>query len=91
MFQSWSDRLSESSEELGAVGYTDIKSEPFCDDLDFCDDYKPLKDLAFTDRSAVAHDHTYGAPPGGVPHVRKMDIKVKMVRSSSAIVFSCLI
>lgn len=55
----------------GAIGYTGVKLEPY--DYGF---YDESLDMQSVDKRIVAHDHTYGAPPGGVPHVRKMDIKV---------------
>lgn len=55
----------------GAVGYT--KTELF--DEDFFD-YESQQNDARKEKGVVYHDHTYGAPPGGIPHVRKMDMKV---------------
>lgn len=82
--QSWTDRISESSDEPGAVGgYHDddivYKHEPLDDDDEFLDldlpQFEPV-----CEKSRIRHDHTYSAPPGGVPHVRKMDIKVFICR-----------
>ncbi|XP_067932115.1 endoplasmic reticulum membrane sensor NFE2L1-like [Watersipora subatra] len=80
--RSWYNESSSRSErhsissaeplelEYGAVGYT--KTEPY-DDY-----YEPeRKHFPTHDTSVVSHDHTYGAPPGGVPHVRKMDMKTR--------------
>jgi len=50
----------------GAVGY----SPPRLDNGFF--EYPANNELT----RLITHDHTYGAPPGGQPHVRKMDIKV---------------
>ena len=67
--------------EDGAVGYT--KTEVYDDD-EFYWNCQPVK----FNTSAITHNHTYGAPPGGVPHVRKMDMKVSslmLVISASCI------
>jgi len=60
--------------EDGATGYRETKQEACYDNgfFDFEAYSQPIK----SDKSAIMHDHTYGAPPGGQPHVRKMDIKV---------------
>ena len=76
----------------GAIGgFTEFKTEPYDNSyFDFTsedgpsgllgeyeDDFMP--ESKYGTKNVVTHDHTYGAPYGGVPHVRKMDLKVRTI------------
>ena len=73
----------------GAIGgFTEFKTEPYDNSYfdfnseagpsgllgEYEDDFMPESKNGT--KNVVTHDHTYGAPYGGVPHVRKMDLKV---------------
>jgi len=63
---------------VSAAGPSDLLEE-FQELGEYEDEY--MTETKYGAKNVVTHDHTYGAPYGGIPHVRKMDLKKPKVPS----------